>query len=325
MSSWFQGLTKTVQSSVSGATSVLESSVNKASNVLEKLTLTTPELSAARRELEHSAAHKVALKNQLARLLPWETDDPDCRILVAECQTAILELSKHKSTFFGPYELVPQPKTTAELDGQKKPKPDELPSEESKTILATLSPLPKLLGDNFDMNMHVGLIERLLQIDPHLVQMQAAHSGGGRREIQFWQNYFIHIAHCRYAAGLGMDEIWGDHVVENVANHKDMCITTTTTAKATSAAVKQNEEEEEEVVDFTQHHDDTTPISGRTADTSNNSGFEMVSEVSEVDDHDEFKKSGAASNGGDDEGIVMPDDYELDELEAEIARELEDE
>jgi hypothetical protein len=292
--------------------------VNQASSVLEKLMLTTPELSAARRELEESVSRKLALKNQLARLLPWETDDPDCRILVAECQAAILELSQRKSTFFGPYELVPQPKTTSDNDTLRKPKLDELPSEESKAILAVLSPLPKLLGDNFDMHMHVGLIERLLEIDSHLVQMQAAHSGGGHREVSFWKNYFIHIAHCRYAAGLGMDEIWGDHVLD-VPNTKQP------STNPTAAVGEAQQDDEEEVVDFTQRHDDATPISGGATENSNNSGFDMVSEGSADDVNDDVVTpvEGGAKMGDEDEGPDMPDDYELDELEAEIARELE--
>lgn len=301
-SSWFQDLAKTVKSSVSEATHVLESSVTDASTVLEKLTLTTPEMAAARKELEQAAKSKQARKDQLARLMPWETDDPECQILVAECKTAILELSKHKSTFFGPFRLTPQPKLTNSTseEATDSVREDETPSDESQAILSQLHPIPKLLGDQFDMHMHVGLIEKLLKVDANLVQMQSQHSGGGPREVFFWKNYFIHVAHCRYTAGLGIDEIWGDHVVDVQHKHE--------------------EQEEEEVVEFTSaiatpgaNLQEETPGGG----TTESSGYEMVAEPTPppvVEAEEDVKV----------EEIDVAEDYELDELEAEIARELED-
>ena len=50
------------------------------------------------------------------------------------------------------------------------------PSEESREKLAKLEPLPPLLED-FDLDAHVGLIQRVLKEDPQLVQMQATLSG----------------------------------------------------------------------------------------------------------------------------------------------------
>lgn len=301
-SSWFGDLAKTVQSSVSEATQALGSSVTDASSVLEKLTLTTPEMAAARQELEEAARSKQARKDQLAKLLPWETEDSDCQILVAECQTAILELSKHKSTFFGPFPLAPQPNTSGE-DTVPKAKADESPSEESQTMLSQLHPLPKLLGDGFDMHMHVGLIEKLLTVDPQLVRMQSLHSGGGQREVHFWKNYFIHVAHCRYTAGLGIDEIWGDHVLLQ----KD-------TVKETQ------DEEKEEVVDFMVNAPgtmkDESPGSGTTESSG---GYEMVAEAVASPENDD-----GAEDDADLDALDVSHDYELDELEAEIARELEE-
>jgi hypothetical protein len=50
------------------------------------------------------------------------------------------------------------------------------PSAESQKKLEKLQPLPPLLED-FDLDAHVGLIQRLLKEDPELVQKQAALSG----------------------------------------------------------------------------------------------------------------------------------------------------
>lgn len=50
------------------------------------------------------------------------------------------------------------------------------PSMESLEQLQKLQPLPPLL-EEFDLDSHVGLIQRLLKEDPNLVAMQASHSG----------------------------------------------------------------------------------------------------------------------------------------------------
>lgn len=55
------------------------------------------------------------------------------------------------------------------------------PSKESLEKLAKLEPLPKLLAD-FDLDAHVGLIQRLLEEDPNLVEMQSKLSGKQKRE-----------------------------------------------------------------------------------------------------------------------------------------------
>jgi len=72
-----------------------------------------------------------------------------------------------------------------------------MPSEESREKLAKLEPLPPLLED-FDLDAHVGLIQKILKADPGLVNMQANLSGGGDREQVFWRNYFFHCAFTRY-------------------------------------------------------------------------------------------------------------------------------
>jgi hypothetical protein len=64
-----------------------------------------------------------------------------------------------------------------EEDGPvRKPQYHMKPSDESKEKLSKLQPLPPLLED-FDLDSHVGLIQKLLKEDPTLVKMQATLSG----------------------------------------------------------------------------------------------------------------------------------------------------
>ena len=53
---------------------------------------------------------------------------------------------------------------------------DRMPSEDSLEKLKKLEPLPRLLAD-FDLLTHVGLIQKMLKIDPKLVQRQSTLSG----------------------------------------------------------------------------------------------------------------------------------------------------
>jgi len=198
------------------------------------------------------------------------------------------------------------------------------PSEESREKLAKLEPLPPLLED-FDLDAHVGLIQRVLKEDPELVKMQAALSGGGARERTFWRNYFFHCAFTRYEAGLSIDEIWSYEEESNTANQPENTSTEYVgDADVSSTTVAGSNEEEAVVFDLSGDHDigfqnvdevttaadtagDVNGDGAGAADTSltalsENNGFELVD-----DDVDE--------------GTGDP---QLDELEAEILRELED-
>ena len=116
-----------------------------------------------------------------------------------ECKEAILELSGREETFFGPYEMpllqvvlksaseenIEEEDANAEGDETTEPLTEDVtatarkhmaPSEESLEMLRKLEPLPKLLED-FDLDAHVGLIQRVMKEDPKLVAMQANFSG----------------------------------------------------------------------------------------------------------------------------------------------------
>jgi len=213
-----------------------------------------------------------------------------------------------------------------EEDKESKPQRFHMePSEESREKLAKLEPLPPLLED-FDLDAHVGLIQKLLKEDPELVNMQATLSGGGAREKVFWRNYFFHCAFTRYEAGLSIDEIWSYQEESNIVNQPETISTECIgDANISSTTVTGSNEEEaiifdgsgDEDIDF-QNIDEVTKADALTdmngdgagtdtsltalSEGSPNNGFELVDE--DVDDDTE--------------------DPVLDELEAEIARELED-
>lgn len=159
--------------------------------LLAKLTLNTDEMKAERQQFGDEATRKRDVKNMLAGMLPWETRDPERDILVEECKEAILALSGQEETFHGPYEM---PELPVKLDDdndneqEESEDPDDdkdeselakksfMPTKESMEKLAKLEPLPPLLCD-FDLDSHVGLIERLLKEDPVLAERQSTLSG----------------------------------------------------------------------------------------------------------------------------------------------------
>lgn len=160
--------------------------------MIEKLTLTTPELTAERKKLEEQEKRKEIIKDCLAGMLPWETRDPERDILVEECKELIMKLSEDPNSFKGPF-LMPGMAVNLEDDEEEKgrngaedsddeeekakKKLDAMkPSKESLEKLAKLEPLPKLL-QHFDLDAHVGLIQKLLGEDPKLSKMQAKLSG----------------------------------------------------------------------------------------------------------------------------------------------------
>jgi len=200
-----------------------------------------------------------------------------------------------------------------------------MPSEESREKLAKLEPLPPLLED-FDLDAHVGLIQKILKADPGLVNMQANLSGGGDREQVFWRNYFFHCAFTRYEAGLSIDEIWSYQKEPIIINQPETTsIECIGDANVSSTTVTGNNEEEAIVFD---------------SNGDQNIGFQSVEEVAKADTISDRNGAGAGtdtsltalSEGSTNNGFELVDDVvdestedpALDELEAEIARELED-
>lgn len=324
--------------------------------LLAKLTLNTDEMKAVRQQFGDEAKRKEQVKDMLAGMLPWETRDKERDILVEECKEAILALSHKDETFYGPYEM---PELKVKLDdddddneakkkankigedGEEEEEDDaeegleeeeeeggedkmnQKPSQESLEKLAKLEPLPPLLRD-FDLDSHVGLIQKLLKVDPELQRQQSTISGGGDREKVFWHNYFFHCAYTRYEAGLSIDEIWSFQAEDTQAVNVDP-------DKQVEAEVSA-----EEVVVFDDAESDRMSASDSAFIPDEISGEKpsdavtgsAMSEGANVVDAKEPSPSGSATSdfemldeGEEDMGTGDPI---LDELEAEIARELED-
>jgi len=358
--SWFSDLTSKLQEVSEQVAETAKKVIPLDKEMMEKLTLTTPEMAAERIRFDQEEKRKEHIKDCLAGMLPWETKDPERDILVEECKEAILKLSDQAETFQGPYKMpgMTVKLTESESDDEDKEGGDdededdengnktkdkdeeEKPSEESLDKLATLEPLPKLLGE-FDLDAHVGLIQRLLTEDPSLVKMQSKLSGGGEREHYFWKNYFFHCAFARYEAGLTIDEIWND---EDPAAHKakqdadaaaEAARKIAEEAKAAQIAATTAAAADEETITF--HEGDTVstpaPTTGEAVATPNEPKKEstaadttessLPTDDTPVEDsvNSDFEQIGDDIIE-DDEGFG-DDDFELDELEAEIARELE--
>lgn len=303
--------------------------------VLEKLTLTSPDLVAERERIDTEERRKEQVKNMVS-LLPWETKDPERDILVEECKDAILKLSSDRQTFSGPFSLPKLAVNLGAIEATKSEEGEEVaegekeeemesPTNETLEKLAALGPLPPLLHD-FELDAHVGLIQKLLAIDPILVHMQSSLSGGGQHEKIFWKNYFFHCAWCRYEAGLGIDEIWSVH----------------TTTQPAEFDHDHGENPGEETITFEEHDvsqssikvfpqdpvvDANAPFNGEgTVNVQPAAPHEVRSATgtpANASEAADFELVGEAELAGplQDEDVV---DYELDELEAEIARELED-
>jgi hypothetical protein len=141
--------------------------------------------------------------------------------------------------------------------------------------------------------------------------------GGGERERIFWKNYFVHCAFTRYEAGLSIDEIWsGEPDVGFQASNN-------------ASALGIHDVKEEETIVFNDHSHDAV-VDGSKAfpsepETDANAPF---SKAEDKDDSSGGNRSEIASYEMVQERNADPEDdepidYELDELEAEIARELE--
>lgn len=394
MSSWFSmdklselkaSATEAASKVSTAATTVLTDEAAR-EDLLKKLTLNTDELKAERAQMDAEENRKAGVKDQLARLLPWETTDEEREILCEECKEKILSMSQEKTTFTGPFVLVGQSNTevaakdnsdhsdggkeesnSAEQDaagekeggddkekapdgpndsgGESSTKPDlsdaavEAAKMEAKK--AKLDPLPPLLQD-FDLDAHVGLIERLFKEDPNLVAQHADLAGAGEREKSFWRNYFFHCALARYEAGLSVDEIWGDQPLELP---KDVAVT----SAAAAAADEASEHPVDETITFEPASparpvsdvlDDagaaatasvgaslSAPSTGGAPSISSGAGGPAaggtsVSQNSSASDYSPYEMVGSGGVGaGTTDGEGEAED--MDDLEAEIARELE--
>jgi hypothetical protein len=154
-------------------------------------------------------------------------------------------------------------------------------------------------------------------------------TGGGARERVFWQNYFFHCAFTRYEAGLSIDEIWSYQKLgsaDEVGGPVDGTISTESPSNAGKAS-----EEETVIFDAGSGLSDPTDSGPKDAAFQNDDMLAPSTAAGGTTDSSlAGQTEGAQSTNGfelvdgeeNDDGVVG--DPELDELEAEIARELED-
>lgn len=294
--------------------------------IFSALTLTTPELTNERNQIEEEEQRKEHLhKKSLTNLLPWETNEEESKILEEECKDAILSLSKKDKTFVS-----------------------SITPEEQDT-------LPPLLID-FDLDLHYSLITRMLKVDSNLVEMQAQLSGAGAQETKFWKNYFQRCALIRKQVGMDVYEIWRDDANqvtstdsvstvrsgEHSRSSSQSSVVTATADNTTSNNAKQRTEqpldEKHNTAFFSERFGISANVTSNLATSASNLVGGLFSanntaeqatdgqaqndnrEANDFDDSFEIIKDKVAINYGDEN---EEDEEDLDDLEAEIAKELE--
>lgn len=139
--------------------------------------------------------------------------------------------------------------------------------------------------------------------------------GGGDREKVFWHNYFFHCAYTRYEAGLSIDEIWSFQPAEEKAAN-EASSTSISQASAEETVVFDGGEDEQAAPDSSSAPDE---INGENVDaTESASGVAVSSNSPSESTASDYELVDGGTSG------ANAADSELDELEAEIARELED-
>jgi len=296
--------------------------------IFSALTLTTPELTNERNQIEQEEQRKEHLhKKLLTNLLPWETNEEESKILEEECKDAILSLSKKDETFVS-----------------------SITPEEQDT-------LPPLLLVDFDLDLHYSLIKRMLNVDSNLVEMQAQLSGAGAQETKFWKNYFQRCALVRKQVGMNMYEIWRDDANqvtstdsvstarsgEHSRSSSQSSVVTATADNTTSTNAKQRTEqpsdERQNSAFFSERFGISANVTTNLATSASNLVGGLFSannlipteatdgqvqndnrEANDFVDSFEIIKDKEEISYDDDD---KEDEEDLDDLEAEIAKELE--
>jgi hypothetical protein len=171
--SWFSSLADKVQISLP----------TSGSDIFNALTLNTAEMTAEREAFAVEARRKEVVTDYLSAMLPWETNDEERVILVEECKEAILALSTQKETFLGGTTTEDcadsssgNNVTTERVSELLRKEYSSRKSSSTAIGAANITSLPPLL-ENFDLEAHVGLVRRMFNVDPNLVEMHANLSG----------------------------------------------------------------------------------------------------------------------------------------------------
>jgi hypothetical protein len=201
MTSWFGnfnasealGKLSEISSAVQQVSSKVQQSLPLDDELLKKLTLRSDELVAEHDLIDTEERRKEAVRDSLSSLLPWDTRDEAREILVEECRDAIQGMASQGATFTGPFGLPEGVKVMFAEDSGMEEASDESRVEADKK-LQKMGTLPSLL-DEFDLDAHVGLIERLFKVDKDLVRSHSYLLNAGKTEKVFWKNYFVSISH----------------------------------------------------------------------------------------------------------------------------------
>lgn len=214
----------------------------------------------------------------------------------------------------------------------------------------------------FDLENYVTVITRLLSLDPALEKMHARLGGRGREEKEFWQSYFYRCACLRSGCGMGGNapggggrgyEIRGEPVMMPTAavarKKEDPEAGEEKTVKWKSEALSRLTKEKEASTENHRLNEGGGEGGGRghggTSGVSSSSkpaalhedpaasGKQEPEEMEEKDEEGEQEKDGDGDSM-DLEGLGLSDEEEggdaldgeaLEELEAQIAAELEGE
>lgn len=270
-------------------------------DLIKKLTLRSDDLQAEHDLIDAQETRKEMVRDYLSKLLPWETNDEARVILIEECREAIQDMAMKGETFTGPFELPEGVEKMFSENSDMSEATEESKAEAAKK-LEKMGTLPQLLHD-FDLDAHVGLIEKLFQVDEELKMTHSLLESAGKTEKVFWKNYFFHCAYVRYTKGLSLEEIWSIQT-EPVANSTESSFHEGDDA---NASVEINFEQETDI--------DNISASSLKQDDD---GEEEKAYMPSAKSTGEFELVDA------EESTIQLDDSELDELDAEIARELAD-
>lgn len=312
MTSWLNDIASQIQKELEDVVPTSE----EVNDLIGKLTLTSPELAEEQGRITAEESRKESVKDALASILPWDTRNEEHEILVAECKEEILSLSLDESTFSGPYG-----------NGDKNSE------DEAKKVLEDY---PTMLQE-FDLDAHVGLVQRLFSEDLNLVEIHSQFSGAGDKEYFFWKNYFYHCAVIRSKVGLSNSEIWDVPTVSSkvqietnlMSSLPFLSSTPISILKMSTANASVDDDGEDVSITFDSNsHDSSSALSVKSAtipsldSTPDSQPNQSESPASSENDYDIISPTdeqvAIAVSAGSTEG-----DDELDDLAAEIARELE--
>lgn len=262
----------------------VQSSLPVDDDLIGKLTLRSDDLRAIHDLIEKEETQKEHAKKLLSNLLPWETEDETKVILVEECKSSILGLSLLDTSFTTPFGLPEGLKMWSE-HSEMKESTKEMQEEALKKFEKI--PFPDLLSD-FDLDAHVELVQKLFNLDKNLVVAHSKLANAGKTEKIFWKNYFFNCALSRYSKGLDLNEVWKPKKENGSDNNSN----------STRGDYDCVDDDLDKSIELTFEPDDDVTSGSRKSATS------------------AIKTASV--------GEVVQNSDDLDDLDAEIARELEE-